>query len=482
MLRGLYTAYTGMLNEQYRMDIMSNNLANADTTGFKKEGSTSQAYSEVMAVKIKDVTENPNTPKRLGNMSLGVKIGETYTDFSQGSLRDTGNTYDIAIGGDGFFNIEFTSKSGETSTKYTRAGSFTLTKDGYLVTKDGDYVLGENGRIQLSTTAGNTVFDESGNIFQDGTLVASLKLTEFEDTNYLTHYGETMWDAKEGAVSKDAENFKIRQGYLEMSNASVVKEMVNMITISRHYESTGMIAQQLNVDNISNNLANVNTTGYKAEVMEFKSLLYQTIQTRTTTANGANKPIGAEVGLGVRNSSITSIFTDGSLLETPGGNTYYTRNGNFVFAVGSEGITLETTDGLPVLDSEGEPIILEDDDIVTSKITVGKDGTLYYPDDKNIPQSLDITIGLWQFNNPAGLSKEGDSLYAVTDASGEEMNEAENENLTKTKLIQGYLEGSNVQIADEMVNLIVAQRAYEMNSKVITTSDEMLQQANQLKR
>lgn len=237
MLRGLYTAYTGMMNEQYRMDIMSNNLANADTTGFKKEGSTSQAYSEVMAVKIKDVSENPNTPKRLGNMSLGVKIGETYTDFSQGSLRDTGNTYDIAIGGDGFFNIEFTNKSGETSTKYTRDGGFTLTKDGYLVTKDGDYVLGENGRIQLSTTAGNTVFDESGNIYQDDRLVASLKLTEFEDTNYLTHYGETMWDAKEGAVAKDADNAKIYQGYLEMSNASVVKEMVNMITISRQYES-----------------------------------------------------------------------------------------------------------------------------------------------------------------------------------------------------------------------------------------------------
>lgn len=237
MLRGLYTSYTGMLNEQYRMDIMSNNLANADTTGFKKEGSTSQAYAEVMAVKIKDVSENPNTPKRLGNMSLGVKIGETYTDFSQGSLRDTGNTYDIAIGGSGFFNIEFTNKAGETSTKYTRDGGFTITKDGYLVTKDGDYVLGENGRIQLSTTAGTTVFDRSGNIFQDNRLVASLKITDFEDTNYLTHYGETMWDAKEGAVQQDAEDAQIYQGYLEMSNASVVKEMVNMITISRQYES-----------------------------------------------------------------------------------------------------------------------------------------------------------------------------------------------------------------------------------------------------
>lgn len=237
MLRGLYTSYTGMLNEQYRMDIMSNNLANADTTGFKKEGSTSQAYAEVMAVKIKDLTENPNTPRRLGNMSLGVKIGESYTDFSQGSLRDTGNTYDIALGGSGFFNIEFTSKAGETSTKYTRDGGFTITKEGYLVTKDGDYVLGENGRIQLSTTAGTTVFDRNGDIYQDDRLVASLKISDFEDTNYLTHYGETMWDAKEGAVEIDVEDPNVRQGYLEMSNANVVKEMVNMITISRHYES-----------------------------------------------------------------------------------------------------------------------------------------------------------------------------------------------------------------------------------------------------
>jgi flagellar basal-body rod protein FlgG len=237
MLRGLYTSYTGMLNEQYRMDIMSNSLANVNTVGFKKEGSTSQAYSDVMAVKIKDWTETPNTPKKLGNMSLGVKIGETYTDFSQGSFRTTENTYDLAIGGKGFFNIEFTNKAGETSTKYTRDGGFTITKDGYLVTKDGDYVLGENGRIQLSTTAGATVFDRAGNIYQDDRLVASLKITDFEDTNYLTHYGETMWDAMEGAVEKEPENTEIFQGFLEMSNASVVKEMVNMITISRQYES-----------------------------------------------------------------------------------------------------------------------------------------------------------------------------------------------------------------------------------------------------
>ena len=227
--------------------------------------------------------------------------------------------------------------------------------------------------------------------------------------------------------------------------------------------ATGMIAQQLNVDNISNNLANVNTTGYKSEAMEFKSLLYQTVQTKTTTANFA---IDGNGFFGIRGDD---------------GNTYYTRNGHFVFAVGNNGMTLTTSDGLPVLNSSGEPIVL-DSDAVVSKVTISKDGTLYYPDDKGNPQSLGITIGLWQFNNPAGLSKEGDSLYSVTSASGAAMNEASNTNLTKSSLKQGYLEGSNVQIADEMVNLIVAQRAYEMNSKVITTSDEMLQQANQLKR
>jgi flagellar basal-body rod protein FlgG len=263
--------------------------------------------------------------------------------------------------------------------------------------------------------------------------------------------------------------------------------------------AAGMNAQQLNVDNIANNLANVNTTGYKTEVMEFKSLLYQTIQTKSTTATSEEKPIGAEVGLGVRNSSVASIFTQGSLLETPGesnfaidgdgffrvqgadGNIYYTRNGNFVFAIDESGITLTTSDGLPVLDTDGNKIEF-DEGIITSQITVGTDGSMYYTDDNSTVEDLGITIGLWQFNNPAGLQKDGDSLYSVTAASGEAINEAENTSLKKSRLIQGYLEGSNVQISDEMVNLIIAQRAYEMNSKVITTSDEMLQQANQLKR
>ena len=261
-----------------------------------------------------------------------------------------------------------------------------------------------------------------------------------------------------------------------------------------------MIAQQNNVDTIANNLANVNTHGYKAEVAEFKSLLYQNLQTKTTSANGEQKPIRAQVGLGVRNSSITSVFKQGSLLESDNdtafaiegkgffavrgedGETYYTRNGNFGFSLGQNGnLVLSNSDGLPVLSSTGAPITLGAN-LVANRITVTADGQICYPDANNNPQPLGITIGVYQFSNPAGLEKEGDTLYSVTDASGAALNEAVNANLDKSRVVQGYLEGSGVQVATEMVNMIVAQRAYEMNSKAITTSDEMMQMANNLKR
>jgi flagellar basal-body rod protein FlgG len=264
--------------------------------------------------------------------------------------------------------------------------------------------------------------------------------------------------------------------------------------------ATGMNAQQTNVDTIANNLANVNTVGYKTQVNQFKSLLYQNLQTKTTSANGENKPTGAQVGLGVRSGSITTVFRTGNLIASENdaafalvgdgffavrgedGSTYYTRNGNFGFALGTNGgLVLANTDGLPVMSSTGAPIILGSE-YVASKITVTADGQLCYPDETNNAQPIGITIGVYQFSNPAGLEKLGDTLFGVTDASGAAMNEATNANLDKTKVVQGYLEGSSVQVATEMVNMIVAQRAYEMNSKAITTSDEMMQIANNLKR
>ena len=263
--------------------------------------------------------------------------------------------------------------------------------------------------------------------------------------------------------------------------------------------ATGMIAQQTNIDTIANNLANVNTQGYKTQVNEFKTLLYQTLQTETTTANGAQKPVGAQVGLGTRNSAITSIFREGNLYASESetafaidgkgffavrgedGNTYYTRNGDLKFALAEGGNMLSDSDGRPVLSTTGQPIILNSQYIL-SNITVSKDGQLCYPDEQFNPQPIGVTIGVFQFNNPNGLEKLGDSLYGQTAASGAAINEATNANVQRSDIIQGYLEGSNVQVVDEMVNMIVAQRAYELNSKAITTSDEMLQQANNLRR
>ncbi len=262
--------------------------------------------------------------------------------------------------------------------------------------------------------------------------------------------------------------------------------------------ASGMISQQTNVDTISNNLANINTTGYKKESAEFKSLLYQTIQEQAYDNNGDPKPSGIQVGLGVRNSAITSQYTQGILQETGNdydfaivgkgffmvqtqdGGTAYTRNGSFGLAVGAEGMTIATSDGNPLLDDNGTPIVI-DNRYNASDITVNENGELCYPDESGSAVPIGIKIGIAQFNNPSGLEKIANSLLRESDASGTARLEGTDATLTQSKLRQGYLEGSNVKAVDEMVNLIVAQRAYEMNSKIITATDEMLQQANNLR-
>ena len=143
MVKGLYTAYTGMLNQQNRMDVLTNNLANSATVGFKKEGATTQAIDDVLANHIKDQS-NPNNVRHIRSLSLGAKVGENYTDFTQGAFQTTENPFDLALSGNGFFACEYTNKAGVTSVKYTRDGSFILNQSGDLVTKDGDYVLDAN--------------------------------------------------------------------------------------------------------------------------------------------------------------------------------------------------------------------------------------------------------------------------------------------------------------------------------------------------
>lgn len=242
MLKGLYTGYTGMKNEQNRMDVLANNLANASTTGYKKEGTTSQSFDAVLAYRIKDNAQIPNLPRRVGVNMPGVHIGENYTDYSEGSLRVTNNTYDLALAGEGFFAVEFTNKNGEVSTKYTRDGSFKVNTEGYLVTSDGDYVLNQNnGYIRLDPLK-TSVINERGTIYQNGVAVATIQVTDFADYNYLEKYGENYFQPVEGAVTQNA-NATVHSGYLETSNVQVVREMVDMIAIQRAYEANQKVIQ-----------------------------------------------------------------------------------------------------------------------------------------------------------------------------------------------------------------------------------------------
>lgn len=236
MVKGLYAAYTGMINQEHRMDVLTNNLANANTNGYKKEGVTAQSFDSILAYKIKDNSEGYRLAKRIGVNNPGVKIGEGYTDFSQGPLKTTENPFDLALTDKGFFAIQFMDKAGNESIKYTRDGNFTLTADGELVTQDGDFVLDENGSTIKIDTLKDTQINTSGQIIQDGRVVATIKVTDFADYNYLERYGENDYQTIDGAEEVEAAG-KVYAGYLETSNISVVSEMVNMITVSRAYET-----------------------------------------------------------------------------------------------------------------------------------------------------------------------------------------------------------------------------------------------------
>ena len=257
MVKGLYTSATGMINEQRRVDVLANNLANSSTTGFKAEGSTSESFYDVLAYKIKDTSE-PFAARRLGAMNLGVKIGETYTDYSEGSFITTGNDYDMALSGKGFFAIEFTAKDGTVSTKYTRAGDFIANSAGELVNKNGDYVLDINGQHITVDPLVKPTMGLDGTIYQNGNAVGTIQIQDFEDYNYLKKYGENYYDAIEGATLIES-TATIYNGMLEASNVQTVKEMVNLINYQRAYETNQKMIQAHNetLDTAVNDLGKV---------------------------------------------------------------------------------------------------------------------------------------------------------------------------------------------------------------------------------
>jgi len=254
--------------------------------------------------------------------------------------------------------------------------------------------------------------------------------------------------------------------------------------------ASGMLGQQMNVDNIANNLANINTAGFKKSRVEFQDVLYQKFRSAgVATALGSRVPNELAIGYGTKAVSTVRHFTAGNLTPTgnpldlaisgdgffqiqhPDGTTVYTRDGGFKL---SEDGRLVTSDGFFL---QPEITIPED----TTSIAVGTDGTVQVIQFGQEQATEVGQIELARFANPAGLTALGRNLYASTSASGEAITDIPTQN-GLGQLDQGYLEMSNVQVVDEMVNMIVAQRAYEMNSKAIQTADDMAALANNLKQ
>jgi flagellar basal-body rod protein FlgG len=254
-------------------------------------------------------------------------------------------------------------------------------------------------------------------------------------------------------------------------------------------EATGMSAQQTMVDVIANNLANINTNGFKRSQVDFHDLIYETLQEPgIEVSSGINSPTGLEIGSGVRVASTVKVFSPGELESTkrsldiaiqgegflqvnmPNGDLRYTRDGALQINANGE---LVTTTGYSI-----EPAITIPIDAIS--IDVGKDGGVNVTDSTGT-LSVVGSIQLARFANPAGLSSEGDNLQAETEASGTATTGTPGESGFGT-IQSGFLEKSNVQMITELVNLITAQRAYETNSRAIRAGDEMLRQANQIAR
>lgn len=236
MNRSLYTSAIGMMTQMNNMDVITNNMANVDNAGFKKDTTVVQSFSEEFMKKFDDPTKSlikRNTSENIGKVSLGNFVTEVSTDFSTASFEKTGGTYDLAINGAGFFVVETVNKEGETTEKYTRDGSFTVNANNELMTTDGSYVLGENGRIVIPN--GNVTISENGYIYSNGEFVDKLKLVDFENKESLRKYGNNLYDRIEETEEKPF-NGIIIQNHIENSNVNIVDEMVKMINVSRIYE------------------------------------------------------------------------------------------------------------------------------------------------------------------------------------------------------------------------------------------------------
>ena len=226
MIRGIYISASGMLAESARQDAIANNLANADTVGFKRSETTARPFVDYLVSSV----GMPGTPT-VGPVAMGTQVERTETILRQGSLQTTNNPLDLALAGDGYFAVET-----PEGRRYTRDGSFRVGADGTLMTKEGYQVAGENGAIRLGT--GAVKVGQDGVVSQGGRRIGALEITALDPTT-VEPQGDSLFTGQVGGAA----TARVHQGHLESSNVQVVEEMVELIRVMRSFESNQRAAK-----------------------------------------------------------------------------------------------------------------------------------------------------------------------------------------------------------------------------------------------
>ena len=242
MIRSLYTAVSGLITLENKQSTIANNMANANTTGYKTEDLAMKSFDEVLIQNRDKLVGNTNYTQKLGTISLGTEIDSVITKFTQGDLKKTENNTDFAINGRGFFVVQHGNRE-----VYTRDGGFIIDNNGFLITTTGDRVLGVNNATGATEPIyiGNSqdfYIDDNNRLVIDGVSTQKIKTADFQDYSKLEKLADNYYTGENPIYNT---KISVAQNYLESSNVNITEEMVNMMTVMRNFESTQKVLTML---------------------------------------------------------------------------------------------------------------------------------------------------------------------------------------------------------------------------------------------
>lgn len=247
MIRGIYTAVSGMISQEAKQDVITNNIANSDTIGYKQDNLVIKKFNDILVQSYDSLNNKNSNANPIGYLSLGSMIDETSTDFSEGTIQNTGKSTDFAINGQGFFTVKSNGGNKIPSNFYTRDGSFHVDNNGFLVTEIGDSVMGTNLKSNavepIKVNNSKIISDSKNNIYLDGVLSYKFNMAGFTNTALLKKVGDNKFS---GPAPNSSQNIVVNQNSIEKSNVNAINETINMMTVMRNFESNQKIISSIN--------------------------------------------------------------------------------------------------------------------------------------------------------------------------------------------------------------------------------------------